>query len=88
MDHTTTLTKNSNDEKLRNSGAPCMEEVASYAGRKAEDAMLYVDYEAEDAALYVGHKTTEDASAGPGNLRLVFGPFMFTGNRETEYELH
>ena len=83
MDQTTNPTKNSNDEKRSNPGAPrtgTAEDVASYVGRKAEDATLYVGHKAEDAASYVGQKAedaasyvgqkTEEASASVGgNLR-------------------
>jgi hypothetical protein len=60
-----TPTKNSNDEELSNLGPPrtgTVEGVASFVGRKAEDATSYMGHKAEDAASYVGHKAEDAAS--------------------------
>ena len=69
MDHATTQTKNENDEKRGNPDPPrpgTAEGVASFVGRKADDAAAYVGHKAEDAASYVGQRT-EDAGAAVGS---------------------
>ena len=71
MEHTTT-TKNSNDEKPSTLGPPrpgTAEGVASFVGRKADDAAAYVGHKAEDAASYVGQRTEDAGAAVGGSLR-------------------
>ena len=72
MDNTTTQAKNANDEKLGNPGPPrpgTAEGVASFVGRKADDAAAYVGHKAEDAASYVGQRTEDAGAAVGGGLR-------------------
>ena len=88
MDATTT--KNLNDEKISNLDSPdagaaerspdLAAGVASFVGRKAEDATLYMGHKAEDAASYVGHKA-DDAASYVGHKTEDAGAAMGSGLR-------